>query len=323
MAISSCSRSEQEEIVATRQLHILLLPHELGDMGYGDAILRGVQTIRRDAPDLEVRIHQPKSTEEGEEIFYKWATSENNSQPSLFVVTSNEYKDALCEYFEENSLSQGKDILLFESKNSSDLPIYNFTTTTYGASYIAGIVASKCSKKPPLLLWGCMWDNSIYCALDGFTHGYISRSDSVDVDQYILSDDWTGYAMANEVYAMMSEWVEEFGFIYPIAGGSNHGIYRYLREYPTNTYTAGYDTDCSHLSTNVIGSTLKHIDKLIVAYISEWLTSGTMPEECIYGLASGYVDWVVAPDYEATYGDLVESVREEAIQMENIYEGYI
>jgi hypothetical protein len=55
MAISSCSRDEQEEIVATRQLHVLLLPHELGDMGYGDAVLRGVQTIRRDYEELEMR----------------------------------------------------------------------------------------------------------------------------------------------------------------------------------------------------------------------------------------------------------------------------
>ena len=320
MAISSCSHDEQEEIVATRQLHVLLLPHELGDMGYGDAILRGVQTIRRDTPDLEVRIYQPESTEEGKAIFYKWATSENHSQPSLFIVTSDEYEAAMCEYFDKNSLASGKDILLFESENLENLPIHYFTTTTYGASYIAGVTAFACSTKPPLLVFGSLWDSSSYCGLDGFAEGYTSRSASDIIGDHVLSDDWSGYAMANEVYAMMEEWVDKYGFIYPIAGGSNHGIYRYLREYTTDTYTAGYDADCSHLCANVVGSTIKHIDRLLVVYIGEWLTSGTMPEQTIYGLESGYIEWMLAPDYEEAYGDLVESVREEAILMERYYE---
>jgi basic membrane protein A len=320
MAISSCSRVEQEEIVATRQLHVLLLPHELGDMGYGDAVLRGVQTIRRDYEELEMRIYQPESMEEGEEIFRAWAEKNNHKQSELFIITAEDYEYMLVEYFMDNDLSSGKEILLFESKNFFDLPIYTFSITSYGASYLAGVTAAAATSRKPLIVQGNEIDSSTYCAIAGFSDGYCSVVSADSVDKIVLADDWAGYTMAAEVYANMSEWVKSYGFIYPIAGGSNHGIYRYLREYSADVYTTGYDTDCSHLSTQVVGSTVKHIDALIAMFVARWIESGTMPEQSVYGLESGYVEWELAPGYEADYSSLVEAKWSMAVQMEKIYD---
>lgn len=288
-------------------------------MGYGDVVLRGIQTVRRDAQDVDIRVYMPESIEEGEDIFYKWAASDTQSQQSLFVVTADDYEDMMIKYFRSNHLSEGKEILLFESENLFDLPIYNFTISTYGASYLAGITAAYVSQCPPLIVWGNYMDMSTDCAVVGFQDGYHSQTSS-DVEAILLSDDWTGYTMDNEVYYSMSEWVKQYGFIYPIAGGSNNGVYRYLREFPVETYTAGFDIDCSHLSSNVVGSTVKYIDWLLITYIEQWLESGTMPKQSVYGLESGYVDWVLAPDYRSGYRSIMARKRDEAIELEREYE---
>ena len=320
LTISSCSKNEQEEIVATRQLHVLLLPHELGDMGYGDTLLRGIQTIRRDAKNIDIRIYQPESIEQGEQIFYKWATSDAKSQPSLFVVTADDYEGMLVRYFKDNDLAKNKEILLFESENSDELPIYNFTISSYGASYLAGIVAAQSTSRPALIVWGNSMDVSTFGAVDGFKDGYYSQQSGNIVATTILANDWTGYVMANDVYINMSTWTKSYGFIYPIAGGSNNGVYHYLREFPKDTYTAGFDTDSSHLCSQVVGSTVKHIDRLVIAFIEQWLESYTMPTQGVYGLDSGYIDWVLAPRFEVQYRDIVEQERNTAILKEREYE---
>ena len=323
MTISSCSVSEREEIVATRQIHILLLPHEIGDMGYGDCVLRGFQTIRRDTENMGVDMHiyRPNSIEEGEAIFSKWATTDNHGKPSLFVVTADDYEAMLVEYFSLNDLlPEGKEILLFESHNFLNIPIYNFTISTYGASYLAGVTAAKCASDPPLIVWGNSSDLSTIGAIEGFMNGYHSQDSHNAITSYSMAEDWTGYIMADEAYKMMTGWSKEYGFIYPIAGGTSNGIYRYLREYPNGPYTAGYDIDASHLSSQVVGSTVKHIDKLIVDYIKQWLDTDTMPRKCVYGLDSEYVEWLLAPDYKSKYQDIVDSQYEIAIQKEMEYE---
>lgn len=323
MTISSCSISEREEIVATRQIYVLLLPHEIGDMGYGDCVLRGFQTIRRDTENMGVDMHiyRPNSIEEGEAIFNRWLDLDNHGQPSLFVLTANDYEAILADYFAFNEqLPEGKDILLFESHNMLDFPIYNFTISPYGASYLAGVTAAHCSSNPALIAWGNSMDLSTTGAVEGFMTGFHSFANDRAVTAYSLAEDWTGYIMANEAYKMMTEWSREYGFIYPIAGGTSNGIYRYLREHPDGPYTAGYDIDASHLSSQVVGSTVKHIDRLIVDYIKQWLDTNTMPQKYVYGLDSGYIEWLLAPDYKSMYQDIVDSQYEIAIQKEMEYE---
>lgn len=54
-------------------------------------------------------------------------------------------------------------------------------------------------------------------------------------------------------------------------GGSNMGIYRYLREHPDGPWVAGMDVDQSPFSSKVIGSEVKHIDDLLVQIVRDWI----------------------------------------------------
>ena len=74
-----------------------------------------------------------------------------------------------------------------------------------------------------------------------------------------------------------------------------------------------------HLSNQITGSVIKHIDRLIYHYLSEWATVGKLPASQLYGLESGYVDWVVSPLFQDALQSLVENHRQTAITQEKAY----
>ena len=67
------------------------------------------------------------------------------------------------------------------------------------------------------------------------------------------------------------------------------------------------------------GSVIKHIDQLIYRYLTEWVVTGIMPENQLYGLESGYADWLVAPRYVNDFSSLVNGMRRQAILFEKEY----
>lgn len=157
-------------------------------------------------------------------------------------------------------------------------------------------------------------DSPINIAKDGFVAGYGS-----DCDVEYLADDWTGYVSASLAYRKMSDWAVDYDFIFPVAGGSNAGIYRYSREFEDSPYLAGMDIDQSSLSNRITGSVIKHIDQLIYRYLTEWVVTGIMPENQLYGLESGYADWLVASRYANNFNSLVNDIRQQAVIFEKEY----
>lgn len=321
MLFSSCSENEQEENDNKHMLVVLFSPYGLGDMGYYDNILQGLQTIRKEREQMESYFYTPENQKEAERIFSDWLSAETNGKPSLFVLTTHDYEELASKYLKGmNQLPEGKSVLLFESSNPDNLPVSYFQISMYGASYLAGVTAAHCTAEKPLILLGNSKDVSIWYAADGFRDGYLSQTDEETVTVQAFANDWSGYAKASEAYQMMNEWSQNYGFIYSVAGGSNAGIYRYLREYPHGIYTAGMDTDQSALCSQIVGSMVKRIDLLIEDFIIQWLDTGTMPEQTMYGLESGYVDWVLAPSYKDAFQEFVKKERDTAIQKEEDYE---
>ena len=157
-------------------------------------------------------------------------------------------------------------------------------------------------------------DSPIHIAREGFMTGFQGTCETT-----YLANDWTGYISANLAYRKMKEWGQQYPFIFPVAGGSNAGIYRYSREYDSCPYLVGMDIDQSHLSNQITGSVIKHIDRLIYHYLSEWATVGKLPASQLYGLESGYVDWVVSPLFQDALQSLVENHRQTAITQEKAY----
>lgn len=68
-------------------------------------------------------------------------------------------------YLAEHDLTPNKSILLFESrKQYKDENIHTFQISMFGASYLAGVCARKCSEMTPLVLLANNTDSPINIA---------------------------------------------------------------------------------------------------------------------------------------------------------------
>ena len=317
---AACGREDDISTDAAQpQVIFLFSPGGLGDMSYNDCILEGVQRFKMAQPGTDVYINSPESVEEAERIFSDWLARPESDIPVLFVLATSDYEPIAEKYLKEQSLTSNKSILLFESrKRYSDPNIHTFQISMYGASYLAGTTAARCcGDKKALVLLANDSDSPIGIAKDGFIAGFQGKCDV----EY-LADDWTGYIQSSLTYQKMSDWSKTYGFIFPVAGGSNAGLYRYSRENADSPFLAGMDIDQSSLSNKITGSVIKEIDRLIFEYLTEWTKTGTMPEDQLYGLESGYADWKLSPLYEAGYKGIIEQARRQAITKElEYYEG--
>lgn len=317
-SLSSCSSVEEPEVLpeVTPQIVFLFSPGGLGDMSYNDCILGGVQQFKKNNVGVDVFMSSPGSLEEAERIFTDWLKRPGSNIPVLFVLASSDYEYLLDEYLPSYELPDNKRILMFETvKVYPDPKVYTFQVSMYGASYLAGASARSLSDgRGPLVLLGNSADGPIRAARDGFIAGY-----GRECDVECLADDWTGFVMPTYTYRRMGDWASIYSFIFPVAGGSNAGIYRYSREFADSPYLAGMDIDQSGFSNKITGSVVKRLDVLVEEYLKQWLTTGEMPDPQIYGLDSGYSDWLLSPRYEKMLRALVEEKRQAAIENERRY----
>lgn len=315
---SSCSNENDEPQTPeiTPQVIFLFSPGGLGDMSYNDCILEGVQRFKKENPHVDVFLYSPNLFEESERIFNDWLARPGSKIPVLFVFASSDYDDLVTKATSGISLAQNKKILVFESRKEFEASVSSFQISMYGASYLAGVTAASINdnnidKNEALVVLANPTDSPISLAKDGFIAGY-GKECTVEY----LADDWTGYVSASLAYKRMSEWAFHYDFIFPVAGGSNSGIYRYSREYTECPYLAGMDIDQSSLSNKITGCVVKHIDQLVYKYLNEWLNTGDIPMSIVFGLESGYIDWQLSPDFQSRFKDIVESHRQKAINKE-------
>lgn len=329
MVSPACSSGDDEPMQVpqkpTPQIIVMYGPSGLGDQGYMDCILTGVQNFKlKHYSDVEIYQYSPTSMEEAERIVNDWLTLPQSIIPALFVVASSDYEALITDALSEHSLTDNKRMLMFENDIQLDLPITIFKMSMYGASYLAGVTAAEYVKslgedaevKDALILLAHPNDLTIAQSGVGFQDGFDSAGLEARAYTEYLADDWTGYVSAQIAYQKMSKWSERYSFVFPVVGGSNHGIFRYTREYPDSPLTAGMDVDQSGLSHNIAGSVIKHIDKVIFDFMETWFTTGELPESTVFGLESGYVDWVLSPQY-IQYQSIVDAVRRDAIRKES------
>lgn len=321
-ASAACSSGDDEPEMPggpTPQIIVMYAPGGLGDQGYNDCILAGVQNFKKEHHDeVEMYQYSPGSVDEAERLLDDWLSLPASDVPALFVVASNDYESMVAGALASRQLTPNKCMLLFESDNPERLPVTTFRLSMYGASYLAGVTASNSlrgSAKDALVLLAHEGDMTIARAADGFREGFAAYGNKAEVTTEYLADDWSGYASAQIAYQRMSEWSADYGFVFPVAGGSNQGVYRYTRENDNAPLTAGMDVDQSGLSRSIAGCVIKHIDRVVYNYMEEWLSTGSLPESAVFGLSSGYTDWLLSPHYPQ-YQSVVEVARNEAIRKE-------
>lgn len=248
--------------------------------------------------------------------------------PELLVMASDSYTDIAREAARQ--LGDNAHILLLESPHTG-MPegVSTLRIGRFGAACLAGMMAAE--SQDALIVAANESDPLLRDAVDGFKQGYTSRSGG-ELRIAYLADDEAGYDMPGEAYSLM-EGLEET-FIFPLAGGSNSGIYKFTRE---NMFSlllvAGMDVDCSEFSTRVPFSLTVNLDNILRQLLSDWIESGRLPAHMEYNMGNSdcigitlnphfleraeiFLDYYADADYWQRRHD---SMRDDALTLEQKY----
>lgn len=323
MMLLSCKGSEDETPQTPTQQKLVIAmfsPGGLGDRGYNDQVLYGLQTVHKEHPDCAMLMESPHTMEDAEKIFTDWLDTRSTGIPCMFILASAEYEEMAHRVLDKQRYDMAdKAILLYETDTEFACPqVYTFKINMYGASYLAGACVAGMGLQSPLIMLGSSNDMETRTAADGFTDGFMEATGR-KADLGFFSSDWNGYIMSQQAYEMMPDLSRGHDFIFPVAGGTNLGIYRYLRDHPDGPLTAGMDIDQSPFSNNIVGSLVKHIDRLVMDGITAWLNNPVNDQKHVeFGLESGYIDWQLS-DRFGQYAASVEANRAKAIEKELKY----
>lgn len=306
-----------------REVLVLFSPNGLGDNGYNDQVLRGVVRYANSDKDSDVEVdyYNPMSLDDGVRIIDEWRDTTFDDKNSVLVLPGAVYKDSLTSRLQKTPLDVScRKVLMFETDEVALPGVSTFSLSMYGTAYIAGAVAKEMRSRP-LMALANREDEVMAVVADGFRTGFNAHDDEEGVvDAVYLSDAaGEGYAMADSVYRLMYGWGMRYNFIFPVMGGSNMGIFKYMREYPHGLYAVGTDVDQSYLCNSMVGSMVKHIDRVVEEYLTRWAAGEELPKHMVYGLESGYVDWVPSYNFNGVFDDVLNSVRVEAIAKEQSY----
>ena len=301
LELSSCKEIYIDKPV-DRQVVVFAAIGGTGDSGYNDLITRGLTRVYMDHSEVNMNYLTPESMEQAESSVYKWIDeSSRKVAHTLLVLAASDYRELTEKIISDPNFKSDNeiDILAFEipelPQSQNCIKAYSFMIPMDGASNQVGVYAAGMGCVNPLIWLAYESDPLLVRAANGFEEGYKSMTGQVP-DRRYLSDDWHGYSMDKEAYMQMEEIDGKYDFIYPVMGGSNMGIFRYLRENPDGPWVAGMDVDQSPYSSNVVCSVVKHIDELLEELVRGWINGVPIEHYREYDTQSGYIAWCPVAD---------------------------
>lgn len=315
---TACTEQDGTEELPSKcyEVDVLFSPSGLGDSGYNDIILYGIQQTQM-KHGYGLTMHLTDSVEKGWSIYQQWL-AEGASEDTLrmFIFAGNDYEALLRQSPPE--VMEGSKVVLFET--DSLIPnVYTFSLETYGAAYCIGKMASEIAYSAGVLAANPVDPNLKHC-IDGFRDGYTQGNPMADFAvHYLAEEQGMGYDMVDRAYQLSYELYQWHSFVFPIAGRSNMGVWRYLREYPGRVYSAGIDGDMSKFSYQIIASLVKRLDLAIEELIAAWLYGELANENVRYGLDTEFVEVAVAGEYKEFFAPLIEGLEQVAIEKEREY----
>ncbi len=313
----SCSNDDEPDIlpdIQEREVRLILPSNGLGDMSFSDEIMRGVLQSQEEF-GFTFYYHIPTDQEDAEKKIEEWRNSHTTTR-SLTILSSNEYEELASRI---NNNEENHIYLLAEASSSDfDVPVFRFSG--YGVSFLIGVTAYLYTSADTAVYMGGQRNHSyLEECYSGFRDGY-QYAGGQEVESIYLSDKPDGFSMAQAAFHLADSLYKNYSFIYPVAGGSNSGIYRWLRNHPDQEkYTAGVDVDQSAYSDHIIGSMIKEIGQSLYDYIGLWMADEELPGWNLFDLQSGYTYFLLAEPFRAEWDKVVKTYIDIAIEKESEY----
>lgn len=300
----------------------------LGDLGYVDALWRGIAKATNDGDMLLSLTELPSDTSKVDfalSCFLEYMRNDGKNRKSLIVVANDNLEQMLHHYEAALTESGNVSVLLAETKDTT-LSVNTIRLPGYGVYYQAGRVVAKCLTDVNRILIANANPNESNIAdmrkafQQGVEDGKAAEKRDMSVDNCYISETSGGYDEAEKLYRKSYDYDKEYQLILPICGGTIHGFLRYNREHPESFYTVGVDTDFQRYSDRVPFSIVKHIDNAVADWITRWARGEVMEKHMNLGLSTGYTELVIADSYAVTIGSVAADMLPTAIAKEEEYE---
>lgn len=316
LCMTACSKDnapveEQWEVTA------ILTPTGLGDLGYNDQMYLGLCYIREQL-DCHVFEKFPENVDDGIGLAKTWMqTPVVEGKHRLLILCDENYKQAVRETGWKNT--EDNCILQLECQEN-DLDIYTRRIPLFGACHVVGRMCSETlpdTSKHVAVVMANPQDFSINEGLEGFVEG--AQEAGVKVDTYYLSQEQSlGYNLSQDLYHLCYQIAPRTGFLLPLAGGSNKGVYQYGRErHDDYIWTCALDADIAYTSYSASYGIMKYIDQLLLDFTRNWRNGQPNELHAICGLASGYIKVEVNPYIENSWGANFNEILQDAIECES------
>ena len=284
--LTGCGKEELVFAPTPAQVEVVLSPGGVGDQGYNDKILRGLERAAVQY-GFTLAIHIPEEKEQGIGIYESWLADTLNHEcnRSLFVFAGSEYEYLL----EELTLPEDsrKDVLMFETDRQRE-GIYTFSVGCYAASYLAGatsVMDNYGMEQKALVIAANPHDPQVKRAVEGYRDGYLAAGgDGCDI-HYLSETPDGGYRMPDEAYQYCMEQKGNYMYHFSAAGASNKGLYRFSRE--NMQLAVGMDDDMKFLSFMIMFSVVKHMDRVVEDVLRDLLQNKDIPYHQKFTYSSG------------------------------------
>lgn len=313
LTLNGCT-TEKKEQESRFVVRVLFNPNGLGDLSYNDNILRGILELQKEE-NYHLEFVSPANDEEGLGIIRHWQRDETVLKQYIILVGSQLENLA----YQTLTSNPSSDYLLCDM-DVADLPVPLFRLCGYGVSFLAGVAAHTITQSDSaVFLGGKPHENYMEDSYQGFRDGFL-HAGGKRVDELYVAEDGSGFSNPMRGYQLADSLYRQYPFIYAMAGATNTGIYKYLRENPGHDYyTAGVDTDQSVYSDHIIGSMIKDTGKCTADYIKAWIRGEEIPLRRYLDLTSGYTYFEAAEGFSTRLKSVLDEKLQVAIEKEKEY----
>lgn len=313
---TACSKEFIIESCESEFEVFVLLPAEgLGDRSFVDIVYEGVETAFVDF-NFRVNYIIPEDLEEADVWIKNLPNLEGSSGlNTLVIIAGNQYENS----FKALNGHFGSHKTLFINGSFDEIEgLASTTYRTYAPSYIGGYLSAQLKPNCRAMVVAG-FDAPFYMDFEqGFKQGVIDAGGSIHESAYI-SDDFSGFAMADSAYRLTEKLLPENDLIFALACGSNMGIINAARNYSEQRYVIGLDSDQSWMGMNVVsGSVMTLLGVDIYDYIQQFslgnFESGNFVRTMEDGATSFFINEIVMGG-----GGIPENLIQIAIQKEKQY----
>ena len=308
----------------TTEVIAVFTPNKIGDQTDAALIYQGIVRAT-DSLGLSFRPIFPATFEDGAETLAELVGRNQQGRKRLVVATDPEYSDYLLDLASQGGIIDSDSTKLLVLDGGFDhSDVYSVHIPFYGMMYKAGYLASHMNDVDSVRIYLAN-DKYLYMreARDGFIDGFTQNRDKtldvIDLSELIDSDTEGFFCKVQAYMYYAPECHTHFDMVLPVCGETSMGFIRYNRDFPGRFYTVGVETDMSIYTSDVPFSCVEHIDRVLVACITDW-KNNQLEHHRKFGLEGGWTELVVSDKYKHQLESLSQEIHQQALEKEVSYD---